>query len=49
MEAVDLIISYKDERAGQWYKIAGEGDLEVARQRCEKLTVRVQAPGEMER
>ncbi|KAK0354386.1 bud emergence protein 1 [Friedmanniomyces endolithicus] len=44
-EGEDLEIEYRDEKEGEYYRMEGEEDLEIALERNEKLTLAVRAAG----
>ena len=41
----DLEIEYRDERDGEYYRLEGDEDLDIAVERNEKLTLAVRAAG----
>lgn len=44
-ETDDLDIEYRDEKDGEYYRLEGDEDLEIAVERNEKLTLAVRAAG----
>lgn len=45
LEAEDLDIEYRDEKDGEYYRLEGDEDLDIAVERNEKLTLAVRAAG----
>ncbi|KAI5366322.1 Putative PB1 domain, SH3 domain, SH3-like domain superfamily, PX domain superfamily protein [Septoria linicola] len=44
LDADDLEIEYRDEKDGEYYRLEGDEDLDIAVERNEKLTLAVRAP-----
>ena len=44
LDAEDLEIEYRDEKDGEYYRLEGDEDLDIAVERNEKLTLAVRAP-----
>ena len=44
-EGEGLDIEYRDERDGEYYRLEGDDDLDIAVERNEKLTLAVRATG----